>query len=222
MNDKTVLTVCDEPLTTLGLREVLVEMAGFKICGEVTGAAEALEMFTRSRPAFVVIAGGRANGEGLGLIKGLHRSHPSPSILIIGSAADSQAVQRAFRAGARGYVTSTNDVKELLLAIKAVEAGGLYVSHHAADGLLMHLNGRTNGGPENDLTALSDREMEIFRLIGHGLGCKEMAGRLGISVKTVDTHRQRMKDKLHLHTGTELNRLALRLMIEETGRKGGH
>jgi len=174
------------------------------VCAETTNSAEALIAQDRHQPALVVISS--LHGEDMRLIRELHREPTVPGILIVGHQTTPQQVQRALRAGARGYVTLEDSQSELLRAVAAVCEDSLYVSHRASQGLLARLT--QSNSHEGDLDSLSDREMEIFHLMRDGLGSKQIAGSLNISVKTVETHKQRMKDKLNLHTCAELNRHA--------------
>ncbi len=208
MLEKTVLTVCQQPLLRLGLRQVLVSECGLKIIGEVGTASDAMQAISRSRPDLAIVVVGPGFGDGLGLIKDLQKGRNAPPLLVLGKAGDAEHVQRALRAGARGYVTCVDDLSELLLAVASVRSGGLHVSREASNGLLIPVSHRSNGESGNGLGALSDRELEVFRLVGEGLGSKDIAGQLKISVKTVETHRARMKDKLHLHSGSALNQKA--------------
>ena len=216
---KTVLTIAPEPLIRLGLRHMLGTEARFTICGEACNHSDAVQMSKRLRPELAVLAV-PYSGDTIALIKDLLRARSALPILVVSRAPDTQSVQRAFRAGARGYVTSLDDTSELLLAVATVRHGSLYASRTAYDGLLMHLTARPGTESKDDLSRLSDREMEIFQLIGEGMGCKDIANRLHISVKTVETHRQRMKEKLCVPTGSELNRRAASHALSATLRKG--
>ena len=204
MSLATCLIVSSEPLVCLGLRHLLVLEAGLRVCGEAATASEALYLQELHRPFLVVISS--LHGEDLTLIRDLHRGQTVPGILVVAHQANAQQVPRALRAGARGYVTLEDNQQELLRAIAAVRADSLYVSHRASEGLMTRL--AQPGGSERELDSLSDREMEIFQLMSNGLGSKQIAGYLNISVKTVETHKQRMKDKLNLNTCAELNRHA--------------
>lgn len=208
MSETSVLVVAPEPLMRLGLRHFLFTEAKVKHCLEVTSAAEALDVQANLRPTMVVMA---ASAEAPRLIRDLRRCRPDQRVLVVGRAAEADYVRRVMQAGALGYVTSLDDLAELRLAVASVMSGSLHVSKSAAGGLMMEIRGGAARAEsaEPSLSVLSDRELEVFQLVGKGLGCKEIAVRLSISIKTVETHKQRMKDKLSLPNGSELLRLSM-------------
>ena len=188
----------------MGLRHLMILEAGWQVCGEVTRADEVLELAAQHDPHLVVISS--QQGEDLTLIRELGRRRPGPQVLVVAHETTTQQVHRALKAGALGYVMLGDAPEELMRAVTAVCCGSLYVSQRAAGGLMQLL--RQAKADAAGVNQLSDREMEIFRLIRRGLGTKEIAASLGISVKTVETHKQRMKEKLRLATCAELNQHA--------------
>ena len=188
----------------MGLRHLMVLEAGWQVCGEAARAAEALELAARHEPHLVVMCS--QEGEDLALIRDLGRRRAGPQVLVVAHTTTTTQVHRALRAGALGYVMLGDTTEELLRAVTAVCGGSLYVSQRAAGGLMQLL--RQAKADAAGVNQLSDREMEIFRLMRRGLGTKEIAASLGISVKTVETHKQRMKEKLRLTTCAELNQHA--------------
>jgi DNA-binding NarL/FixJ family response regulator len=138
---------------------------------------------------------------------------------------ESLYAERALRAGARGYVTKLAPTDTILVALRRVLAGGIYVSDAMATVLMSKLVGGGSGGanepPAGDVARLSDREFEVFRLIGRGVGPGEIAARLGLSVKTVESHRERIKEKLNLPNGRELLRKAMQHIASESQQAAG-
>jgi DNA-binding NarL/FixJ family response regulator len=200
------LIVCGEPLSRIGLNYLLTVEAGLHVLRETADPADALQFCVELRPSLVVVDFVLPHGDGLVLIQHLRRFVPSTPVLVVSSQEDSQSVQRAFRAGARGFVTKRDDTKELLHAIHMVRKGHRYASSRIASLLLTELSqGTMKSRRDADIAQLSNRELQVFRLIGHGTRTAAIAKQLCVSVKTVETHRQRIKEKLKLQNGALLN-----------------
>jgi DNA-binding NarL/FixJ family response regulator len=165
-------------------------------------------LLAEHRPVLAVLAGSVGSEEMPRWVRELHRVRAQLPVLVIGHGADPLCVQRVLRAGALGFVSCADEATEVLLAVASVRSGHLHVSKAAAGCLLMDLVRGVPNQAKASLGMLSDREMEVFNLVGAGMGCKEIANKLNISVKTVETHKQRMREKLRLNTGSELNRMA--------------
>ena len=213
MSDCSILLVAHEPLMRLGLRHFLIHEMSLRRCTEAATAHEALDAQAAHHPALVVLASCGASGEAARLIRDLRRCRADQRVLVVGRAAEPDHVRRVLQAGALGYVTSLDDLAELRIAVASVMSGSLHVSKSSAAGVMTEWRGGPNAarqeGTELSLGTLSDRELEVFRLVGRGLGCKEIAAALHISVKTVETHKMRMKEKLGLTTASQLLRLAM-------------
>ena len=217
--DTSILIVSQEPLLRLGLRQFMAQEAGLKCCGETASIADALDLQGRFQPCLVVVAASLAAGEAPRFVRDLRRGRPDQRVLVLGRAAEPDLVRRVLQAGARGYVSSLDEISELRLAVASVLSGHLHVSRSVADCMTMgSMMNAISSEPDSQalVRRLSDREMEVFGLMGRKLGCKEIALSLSISVKTVETHKQRMKDKLGLHHGAELQRLALSQVARES------
>ncbi len=212
MTETSVLIVSQELLLRLGVRQFMMQEAGLRCCGEAASSAEAMDLQARHRPCLVVVAACLSSGEAPRLVRDLRRGIPEQRVLVVGRATEPDLVRRVLQAGARGYVSSLDDVMELRLAVASVLGGHLHVSRAVADCITMESRASAAAAGQDRLAMLrqlSDREMEVFGLMGRKLGCKEIALHLSISVKTVETHKQRMKDKLGLQHGAELQRLAM-------------
>jgi DNA-binding NarL/FixJ family response regulator len=210
MENDSVLTICSSPIFALGLRLALHESGRWRVAGEAKTAAEGLRLLGESRPNIAVLVAGGPLGDGLALLRDLHRLQAILPILVMGRAGDAEHVRRVLMAGGRGYLTQMDSVDELYRALGALAAGSVYFSHDAAEGLLIKIGAAASNDDAPDLGRLSDRELEVFGLIGLGHSSKDVAHRMGISVKTVETHRHRIKDKLGLKSGTALSQCAVR------------
>jgi len=209
MNVSHALIVCHEPLLRLGLRQFLISEAGMKSCLEADSVGAAVGLISKHKPQLVVLAACSANGEVPRLIRDVRRCCADQRILVVGRPEERDLLHRVFESGALGYVTIQDDVAELRLAVASVLAGSLHISRLAAGGMTVHLESRFGGrGRALALDVLSDREMEVFECVGQKLGCKDIAHKLNISVKTVETHKQRIKTKLNLENGADLSRVA--------------
>ncbi len=202
--NSTSLIVCPEPLVCLGLRHLLVIEAGLRVCGETARSAEALQLRDLHKPDLTVVCA--KHGEDLTLVRDLSKNRPKTSVLVVAHKTEPTQVHRALKAGALGYVMLEDEGGEVLRALTTVRSGGVYVSQRALGGLKLWQS--PSSGPSQGIEVLSDRELEIFHLIGDGLRTKEIAYMLSISVKTVETHKQRMKEKLRLPSCSDLNRHA--------------
>ena len=190
-----------------GVLSLIAKSMEFAVCGETDEAPLARELFLRHKPHVVVI-GLRLNGaDGIQLIKEFRSLNPIAAILALSEYPDAFSVQRVFRAGARAYL-SIEDAPELLRAFDKILAGHPYVGASVLPLILSYFAGGTKNSRGSDISNLSDRELEIFSFIGRGVSVSELATELHVSVKTIETHQMRMKEKLALHTAAELRQKA--------------
>jgi DNA-binding NarL/FixJ family response regulator len=199
-----VLVVDDHPVVREGLTERINRESDLVVCGEAQSAPEALRAIVRLQPDIVVLDLSLPKGHGLELIKDIRVMHPRLPVLVFTMHEESLYAERALRAGAQGYVTKQEPPGRLLSAIRAVLRGGYSLSPEASSGLMQNLLHHPGGAQVPSITGLTDRELEIFELIGQGVGTREIAARLGRSVKTIETHRARLKEKFQLKSATEL------------------
>jgi DNA-binding NarL/FixJ family response regulator len=216
----SVLIVHHAPLARFGLTRLIRSNRRFKVIGDTGEAPVARRIFTATAPELVVLSLTLQHGDGISLLKDFKRLDATARALVLTARTDSLSVQRAFRAGARGYVVAEDETAEVLHALERIAAGELYASATVARGLLeMLANGSVE--PRGDRCGqLSDRELQVFRLIGSGLGTSRVARELHLSVKTIETHRQRIKQKLGLTSGTELTHLATEWLISAAQERG--
>jgi len=210
----SVLVVHHAPLTRFGLTTLIKASRRFKVVGDIGEAPVARQMFTENAPDLVVLSLTLQRGDGIALLKDFKKLNPAAGALVVTARGDALSVQRAFKAGARGYVVTEDETAEVLHALERIVAGELYASGTVARGLLQMLASGLVETPRDHCGQLSDRELQVFRLIGSGFGTSRVARELQLSVKTIETHRQRIKHKLGLTNGTELTRRAAEWMMD--------
>jgi DNA-binding NarL/FixJ family response regulator len=214
----TLLIVDDHPLFREGLVHLIQQERDLAVCGEAGTAGEALTLVEKLRPSLVLLDISLPDRNGLELIKDLHTLRPQLPVLVISMHDESLHAERVLRAGARGYIMKQEGGGKILEAIRQVLAGQIYVSDKMSALLLERLAGQRPRGSRSPIERLSDREFEVFSLLGHGLATREIARRLSLSIKTVEVHRANIKRKLGLRTATELVRHAVR-WVETDGRE---
>ena len=190
-----------------GVLSLISKSVQFVVCGETDEAPLARELFLRHKPHLVVIGLRLCGADGIQLIKEFRSLNPAAAILALSEHADPFSAQRAFRAGARAYLT-IDDAPELLRAFDKMLTGHPHVAASVLPLILSNFAAGTKNSRNPDINNLSDRELEIFSFIGRGVSVSELATELHVSVKTIETHQMRMKEKLALHTAAELRQKA--------------
>lgn len=204
----SVLILHHAPVTRFGLTTLLKSNRGFKVVGETSSAPVARRLFSEIQPDLVILSLTLQHGDGISLLRDFRKMNRAARTLVLTAREDPLSVQRAFRAGACGYVVTLDETSEVLHALERIAAGELYVSATVARRFLQMLASGLMETPRDPCAQLSDRELQVFRLIGSGLGTSRVAKELHLSVKTIETHRQRIKHKLGLIKGMELSRQA--------------
>jgi DNA-binding NarL/FixJ family response regulator len=202
-----VLIVHRTGFVRFGVLSLIAESSQFVACGETGEAPLAREMFLRHEPNLVLIGLGVSGADGIQLIKEFRNLNPAAAILALSEHADAFSAQRAFRAGAQGFL-SGEDAPELLRALDEISTGRLYVGASVLPLILSNFAAATKGSRNSDINSLSDRELEIFSFIGRGLSVSELASELNVSVKTIETHQMRIKEKFALRSAAELRQKA--------------
>jgi DNA-binding NarL/FixJ family response regulator len=169
-----------------------------KVCGEAASRQEALEVFRKTKPHLAIVDLSLRDSHGLELIKDMKEMFPAIVPFVLSMHAEKIYAERAIRAGARGYVTKAEASETIVRAVRQVLAGEVHVSGTIAQGIVRQLLGHLRRKDEATLDMLSDRELQIMELIAQGKSKQEIAVLLGLSVKTVDTYRERIKEKLGL------------------------
>jgi DNA-binding NarL/FixJ family response regulator len=202
-----VLVVHRTGFVRSGVLSLIAKSMQFMACGETDEAPLARELFLRHKPDLVLIGLRLTGADGIQLIKEFRSLNPAAAILALSEQADAFSAQRAFRAGARGYL-STEDAPELLRALDEISSGRPYVGASVLPLILSNFAGGAKSVGSSYINSLSNRELEIFSFIGRGLSVSELASELNVSVKTIETHQMRMKEKLALHSAAELRQKA--------------
>ncbi len=201
---KKILIVDDHPLMRKGLALSLEAESDLTICGQVADAEEAMDALEKLDPDLAIVDISLPGMSGLELIKHMQALRPELRTLVVSRHDEALYAERAIRAGARGYVMKLEAGEMIVKAVRRVLAGGIYVSEEINERLLLGLAAGRQELAQSPLEVLSDRELEVFELTGRGLGTREIAERLHLSVKTVESYRARIKDKLNLKTAAEL------------------
>ncbi|MBE3070212.1 MAG: response regulator transcription factor [Planctomycetes bacterium] len=212
-----VLVVDDHPVVRQGLALLINHEPDLAVCGEAATAAEALKAIADTRPDVAIVDLSLKGASGLDLIKDIKVRHPGLPVLVLSMSDENVYAERALRAGARGYMMKEEATEKVLTALRRVLAGAVYLSDAMASRLLSQFVAGDAPGGGSPVDRLSDRELEVFRLIGQGLGTGEIAHRLHLSPKTIETHRAHIKVKLGLDSGTDLLRQAIRFVEDTTG-----
>lgn len=191
-----------------GLRQLIANDQELVICGEAEDAATALSLAEQCQPDLAIVDITLRSSNGLELIKDLQIRSPGTAVLVLSMHDESLYAERVLRAGGRGYIMKQEGGKKIIEGIRKVLSGGTYVSDAVSARILDSFSGR--GKSEATVQSLTDREFEVFQLIGQGLSTTEMADKLHVSVKTIEVHRVNIKNKLGIPTAPELIRFAVR------------
>jgi len=210
MTKTKILLVDDHPLVREWLTNLINQQPDMAVCGEAEDSSHALSIIARAQPDLVVVDLSLKAGSGIELIKDLKELHPGLVVLVLSMHDESLYAERALRAGARGYVMKREVTKNIITAIRQVLAGQLHVSERMAARIASKFAGVPPVAAESPVALLSDRELEVFQLLGQGRETKQIAETLHLSMKTVQAYCARIKDKLHLMNATELLREAIR------------
>jgi len=199
-----LMIVDDHPLMRKGLILSLSEDPSLEICGQATNAEDAISLIDELSPDLVIIDISLPGMSGLELVKHLTAVEPTTKTLIVSRHDESLYAERAIRAGARGYIMKLQAGDVILNAVRRVLNGGVYVSDEMNERLLMGLVTGQDRVAQSPFDLLSDRELEVFELTGRGYGTRDISERLHLSVKTVESYRARIKNKLNLDSAAEL------------------
>ena len=207
---KHVMIVDDHPMMRQGLAQLIDNEPDLKVAAEADTGGQGLDIVVKQKLDLAVLDISLPDKNGLELIKDIRSVKPELPILIISMHDEALYAERVLRAGARGYIMKQEGGKKLLQAIRQVLTGQIYVSEKMSARILETFSGHSPEQSSSPVARLSDREFEVFQLIGQGKGTKEIAQHLNLSVKTVEVHRAKIKEKLSLLTATDLVRYAVR------------
>ena len=203
--DKAAIYIIDDhPLLVQGLTDLINAQPDMKVTGTTPEWTVALSQFQKEKPDVVILDITLKNANGVEVLKNLRVHFPDLKVLMLSMHDESLYAMRALKAGAQGYIMKAAATEKVITAVRQILSGELYLSEEMSRRAMATLVGRkkeTGGSPLEDL---SDRELEVFTLIGEGLTTRQIADKLHLSVKTIETHRAHIKEKLNLKNSTEL------------------
>lgn len=213
---KRIVVVDDHPVIREGLKKLLETESDLAVCGQAEDAFEALGVISELKPDLVIVDIALKKSSGLDLLKSIKAQSPKLPVLVMSMHHEKIYAERALRAGAKGYIMKDNAPAKIVDAIRQILNGRLYVSEDISDKLMQKL---ARGSEEIDrpaIDSLSDRELQVFQLMGEGYGTREIANKLYLSTKTVETYRSHIKEKLNLSNSSELLQSAIQWITSQT------
>lgn len=210
-----VLIVDDHPAVRMALAMLIGQQTDLEVCGEAADLVEALRLVADTEPDVAIIDISLKTGCGIDLIKRIKDRNDRVSMLVWSTHSESLYAERALRAGALGYINKDQATDKIVEGIRRVLEGKVYLSEAMVETMLRRTVGEERKEiMRSPLDALANRELEVFRLIGQGVKTAEIAKRLHLSVKTIETYRDRIREKLELSDGTQLAHYATKWMLE--------
>ena len=199
-----VFIVDDHTMFREGLRQLIEHDPGLTVCGDAADAATAMEGIRQSNSDVVIVDLTLADSSGLDLVKSIRNDYEDLPVLVVSMHEESLYAERALRAGAMGYVMKNEPAKTVIAAIHSVLRGEMYLSQKMSSSVISKFMRGETEKPMSPLEILSDRELEVFRMLGQGKGTRQIAQDLGLTIPTIQSFRNRIKEKLHLKTAPEL------------------
>lgn len=212
-----VFLVDDHPIVRQGLALLIDREADLAVCGEADGGVGVLQAIADVRPDIVVLDIALNGPDGLDLLKTIRVHDPGTPVLVLSMHDEMTYAERALRAGANGYIMKQEATEKVLVAIRRILRGEMYLSDRLTNRMLQHFIRGSVSAPDSPLSNLSDRELEVFRLIGDGHATRQIADELHISVKTVESYQAHIKEKLSLRSARELVQHAIKWSVSESG-----
>lgn len=203
-----VVVVDDHPIVRRGLIELINDNEDLEVCGEAADVGTALEVLAELKPDLALIDLSLGDGHGLELIKSIRAAELTCKMLVVSMMDEALYADRVLRAGASGYLRKEQATENIVIAIRQVLDNKIYLSPNATARVLNQV-ASADAPAKSPVETLSDRELEVFELLGDGITSREIAARLHLSVKTVETYREKIKAKLNLKNGSELTRHAI-------------
>ncbi len=206
-----VLLVDDHPIVRQGIRRLIEKEPGLLVCGEAEDAVDALEIIEKERPDVIVLDLSLKNSSGFDLILDVKQRWDTVRILVLSMYNEDVYAERVLRAGASGYIMKQEAPKKVVTAIWAVLNGSVYVSDKVSANILQSMAGKRSATSSVD--SLSDRELQVFQMIGEGFTHQQIADKLMLSVKTIESHVEHIKDKMGISSGRELLQRAIEWVL---------
>ena len=208
----SVLIIDDHPLFSRGLSQLIETQEPYKVTGIAKNHDESIEMIKELSPDLAIVDLNLGQEDGLELIKDILSIRPETKVLVLSMHDERYYAERALKAGAKGYIMKEEAESNVSTAVNTVMAGQIYLSENEKkrqSQLVNNQKAKKDKEPFDLISTLSDRQLQIFTLIGKGLGTVEIAEKLNLSIKTIDTHKENMKNKLHCQSSAELRKMAI-------------
>ena len=213
---RKVLLVDDHPVTRQGVTALINQQPGLVVCGEADNAAKALDLIRDQQPDMAIVDISLKTISGIELMKNIKVQFPKLPVLMMSMHDETLYAERSLRAGAKGYVMKQEANEQILIAINRVLHGDIYLSEKSKEKMLHRMVNNRRENPGFSIDSLSDRELEVFQLIGNGFSTRQIAAKLNLSVKTIDSYREHLKLKLHLAKGSHLVQQAIQWVKSES------
>ena len=213
---KRVMIVDDHPVVRQGLALLIDQQPDLEVCAEADSVSEAFSRFTETSPDLTIIDLSLKDGSGIELIKEIKARNEHAKMLVSSMHDETLFAERVLRAGAKGYISKGEATGNIVDAARQVLGGRVYLSPRMSDQMLHRLVAHGDDADRSPIESLSDRELEVFEMIGQGLTTRQIAAKLDLSPKTVETYRENIKAKLNLPNGTALTRHAVQWLLENT------
>jgi len=214
-NKTKIVIVDDHPIVRQGLAELINHEGDLVVCGQAEDAHQAMKAIKELKPDMVIVDISLKETSGMELIKDIKARYPNLAVLALSMHDESLYAERSLRAGAKGYIMKAEATENVVTAIRKVLCGQIYVSDRMAAKLIHKLVGGKTEVGASAIDRLSDRELEVFRLIGQGYGTRQIGEKLHLSVKTIETYRAHIKEKLNLADAGELLQYAIRWVTSQ-------
>jgi DNA-binding NarL/FixJ family response regulator len=212
---KRILIVDDHPVLRRGMATLISNHSDFEICGEADNAQSGLQAMREQQPHIALVDITLPGTDGLELIKLMLAEQPKLRILVVSMHDESLYALRSLRAGAKGYLMKAEALEQIITALRKITSGDIYVTPRFSERLVFKAIHSLEGGMGSPVDRLSDRELEVLRLLGKGLGTRDIARTLHLSVKTIETHRAHIKEKLGFKEAAEMVRFAIDWAVHE-------
>ncbi|MFM1918507.1 MAG: hypothetical protein RLZZ303_141 [Candidatus Hydrogenedentota bacterium] len=212
-----ILLVEDHPVVRRGIAQLLNDESDMEVCGEAESVDEALALVEHNPPDVALVDISLRNSNGIDLIKTLKEQYPSIVSLVLSMHAEAGYVERALKAGAKGYVTKDQADEIIIEAIRKVNGGGLYLQSNLSEEVLQRLVNAPEKAVTDRVGDLSDRERAVFLMMGEGKDAKEISAALGVNLKTVETYRRRIRAKLDINSMSKLAHAAFEYISQRDG-----
>lgn len=219
LGKKRIFIVDDHPIVRKGLIQVINKQKNMETCGSAADAASALSFLEKDKPDLLILDISLENSNGLDLLKDISARNENIPVLVLSMHDENVYAERALNAGARGYIMKQRVTKELIKAILTVLAGKIYLSDEVSSKILDKKT-KNDSGNNSDITdILSDRELEVLQYTGEGLTTEEIAGRLNLGIKSIETYKSKIKDKLDLKNSNRLIKFAVEWVISKNNTR---